>query len=733
MTPLSNSHFGGRTSFNSPEFGRSELAFQKIVHMHDFLGGEGNPRFSECHLTGAILRRFTSRMFPLRIATWPLLAGLFLLLPRFSLARVVRFEVTSRQDILNGRPFGLAGGFENIAGKVHFTIHPANSANRIITDVDLAPRNDRGEVEFASDFFLIKPKEINRGNGTLFYEVSNRGGKAMLSFFNNAAGSRNPETAEQFGDGFLLREGFSLLWVGWQFDPPRVDGLMRLYPPMARNSTGPIRGFVRSDFVVTAPELFHSLADRDHIPYPVAVPEATGTQLTVRDAVEAPRELIPRDQWQFARVDKDAVVPDAGHVYLRTGFQPGRIYEVVYVSENPPLAGLGPAAVRDVISCLKYEGAAPLGIPGKGISRAIGFGISQSGRFLRTFLYYGFNRDEQQRKAFDGVLAHVAGGGRGSFNHRFAQPSRDAHPFMNFFYPTDIFPFSDLEQTDPETGLTDGLLAHQGAEFLPKIFYSNSSYEYWGRAASLIHTTIDGKQDIAAPANVRIYFFAGSQHGPAGFPPTRSIGQQLNNPTDYRWSMRALLTAMNHWLSEGKEPPASRYPRIADGTLVAPELLGFPKVPTVNFTARLHKAYRVNYGPEFRTKGIVSIEPPKIGAAFPMMVPAVDQDGNEIAGIKMPELAVPLATYTGWNLFNAGAGPTNEISSMAGSYIPFPRTRGERSSRADPRRSIEERYGSRDAYVGQVTAAALRLIDEGYLLKQDMAEIVKRAADHWRE
>jgi hypothetical protein len=453
--------------------------------------------------------------------------------------------------------------------------------------------------------------------------------------------------------------------------------------------------------------------------------------LTVHDAVESPRELIPRAQWQFARLENGAVVPDPGHVYLQSGFQPGRIYEVVYVSENPPLVGLGPTAVRDAISCLKYDGAEPLGMSRGAISRAIGFGISQSGRFLRTFLYYGFNRDEQQRKAFDGMLVHVAGGGRGSFNHRFAQPSRDAHPFMNFLYPTDIFPFADLDQTDPETGLTDGLLSHQGAEFLPKIFYSNSSYEYWGRAASLIHTTVDGKKDAPVPANARIYFFAGAQHGPAGFPPTRSIGQQLNNPTDFRWSMRALLTAMNNWLTAGSEPPPNRYPRFSDGSLVSPERLDFPKIFGVNFTTRLHKAYRVDYGPEFRTKGIVTREPPKLGSSFPMMVPAVDQDGNEIAGIKMPELAVPLATYTGWNLFNAKAGPTNEISSMAGSYIPFPRMQAERAAAKDPRRSVEERYASREAYLGLIAAATLELIEQGYLLRQDMPEIVKRAARHW--
>jgi len=661
-----------------------------------------------------------------------LIAALLLLLviPN-CVGRAVRVEVTSQQLVANGKAFGLAGPFEKLIGKVHFAANPSNSANRMITDLSLAPRNERGEVEFASDFFLIRPKEISRGNGTLLYEVSNRGGKGMLSFFNLATSSTNPGEANHFGDGFLLREGYTLLWLGWQFDPPMREGLMRLYAPAASDQGKPIQGLVRSDFVVTNRTPFHSLADRNHIPYAVADTNAPGTQLTVRDTVEAPRQLIPRSEWQFARVEDGKTVPDKGHVFLKSGFDPGRIYEVVYASEAPPLVGLGPTAVRDMVSHFKYEADSALGIAEGSIRRAIGFGISQSGRFLRTFLYYGFNEDESHRKVFDGMLAHVAGGGRGSFNHRFAQPSRDAHPFMNFFHPTDIFPFTDLEQADPETGLSDGLMTHLKPEFQPRVFYSNSSYEYWGRAASLIHTTVDGTQDAPIPDNVRIYLFAGSQHGPAGFPPTRSIGQQLSNPLDFRWSMRALLKAMNRWLDEGITPPPSRYPRIDNGTFVPAEQLGFPKLPGVNFTSRLHRAYRADYGPGFRTKGVINFEPPKIGAPFPMRVPAIDEDGNERAGIKMPELSVPLATYTGWNLFNAASGPTNEISSMAGSFIPFPKDKVERAAKEDPRRSIEERYQNQAEYLGRITQATLELVREGYLLPDDMAEITSRATKHW--
>ena len=296
----------------------------------------------------------------------------------------------------------------------------------------------------------------------------------------------------------------------------------------------PIRGLVRSDFVVTDRTPTHSLADRSHVPYPVADPRAPENVLTVRDTADGKRQPIPRERWRFARMENGEPVPDSGTVWLEGGFEANRIYEVVYLSENPPLVGLGPTAVRDAVSHLKYSGAEPLGIPDDALDRGIAFGISQSGRFLRTFLYYGFNEDERGRIAFDGVMSHVAGGGRGSFNHRFAQPSRDAHPYMNFLHPTDIFPFTDRAQSDRETGREDGILTHAlKREFWPKIFYTNSAYEYWGRAASLIHTTIDGKRDIELFDNVRVFLFSGTQHGPGSFPPRVSIGQQRANPLDF--------------------------------------------------------------------------------------------------------------------------------------------------------------------------------------------------------
>ncbi len=660
-----------------------------------------------------------------------LLLSFALIAPTAS-AEVVRIEIGSRSDVADGKTYGLAGAFERIAGTIYFAVDPDNPVNRIVTDIAFAPRNADGKVEFRSDFYLIKPKDISRGNGTVLYEVSNRGGKGMLGYYNNARGSRNPENEAEMGDGFLLEHGFAMLWLGWQFDVPLRDGLVRVYPPIATDNGDPITGLVRSEVVVNEVAYDRSLADRSHQPYEVTDPGHSANVMTVRDEVGGERRVVPRDQWRFGRrTDAGEVVADPTRVYLEGGFQPGKLYDVVYVAQDPPLVGLGPAAVRDAISHLKYEGAPELSIPADAVDRAIAWGVSQSGRFLRTFLYHGFNADEAERRAFDGVMAHVAGGGRGSFNHRFAQPSRDGHPFLNKLYPTDIFPFTDAEQSDPEMDMRDGLLSGIQPAHMPKVFHTNSSYEYWGRAASLIHTTLDGTGDAPLMENVRVYTFAGGQHGPGAFPPRQTSGQQLSNPNDYSWFLRSLVLAMNAWVTDGSTPPESVYPRVADGDLVPPAQLRFPELPEVSQPATPHLAYRAVYGPEFRTRGIVSVEPPEVISAFPILVPQVDTDGNETGGLMMPEVAVPLATYTGWNNFRPEAGPTDVLASMQGSYIPFSRTRATREQRGDPRESVAERYASRAEYLGLVSDAALALVEDGYLLAGDLSPILSQAGRHW--
>ena len=649
------------------------------------------------------------------------LAGLFAMSAN---AEVVRIEVKSRADLLAGKSFGAAGAYEKLSGKIYFAVDPRNSANQIVADIDKAPKNASGKVEFSSDFYMLKPKELSRGNGTVLYEVSNRGNKGMLGFFNLGAGSLDPQTAAEVGDGFLMEQGFTLLWVGWQFDVGDRDGLLRVYIPNARESDSrPIQGLVRSDFSSTQKTSEMPLPDTT---YAVHDPKDPSNVLTVRDAPEGMRRTIPRDQWEFTAT--------ATGIRLTSGFEPGKIYEVVYTSQDPPVAGLGPAAIRDTISKLKYGSAPELAVNQGAVKRAIAFGISQSGRFLRTYLYYGFNEDESHRKVFDGVMSHVAGSGRGSFNNRFALPGRTAGPFSSFFYPVDIFPFTDIEQADPVTGRRDGLLTHNmKSQFMPRVMYTNSSHEYWGRAASLFTTTIDGKEDAPMMSNVRAYLYTGGSHGVAAFPPTRGAGQMLNNPLDYRWAARKLLVSLNQWVADGVEPPPSAYPRIGNSTLVSADKLKFPKIPNliVPGPANVHEAYRIDYGPEFGAKGVISQQPPKIQAAFPMLIPQADSDGNDLAGIRMPEIAVPLATYLGWNFFNERSGPANELASLTGSMIPFARTRAERERSQDPRPSIEERYKTREQFLAMTTRSALDLAAKGYLIKEDVPRIVQQAGTRW--
>lgn len=646
---------------------------------------------------------------------------LILLLASAAGAEAVRFDVEVHEDVLGGRSWGLAGPYERLTGRIHFEVDPRNSANRIIRDIGYAPLNAEGRVEFSADFYLLKPKDIEAGNGTVILDVMNRGRKRILRYFNATAATNDPRTDADFGDGFLMRHGFTLLYVGWQFDVPEQPDLMRAYVPVATHDGEPIEGLVRSDFVVRQPAFDHSLGDRGHIPYAVVNPDNPRNTLTVRDAPAGERTVIPRDEWQFGRLEDGRMVADPTRVYLSSGFEPGRIYEAVFVSQDPLIAGLGLAAMRDAVSQLKYGGADALGIPAGSIERAIAFGDSQAGRYLRTYVHDGFNADERQRKVFDGLIPHTGSNARGSFNHRFAQPSRAVD--ASYFYPGDQFPFSDVMQTDPVTGVEDSLLARVSPETTPKIFYTNTSTEYWRLPTALIHTTVNGMTDVPPADTSRIFFFAGTQHVPAAFPANRTDGLRVGNHNDYTWFLRSLLLKLDAWVRDGTLPPESRYPQVADGTLVELEDLEFPEIPRVRRPVDVSRAFRLDYGPEFESLGIIAIEPPEGDTPFPFLVPQVDETGNEIAGLKSPELAVPLATHAGWN-------PYSPIASQ-GSYIPLSRTRNDREAAGDSRLSVEERYTSREQYLGLVAGEALGLIEYGYLLDGDLRAILQNAGLHW--
>jgi hypothetical protein len=636
-------------------------------------------------------------------------------------AKLIRIDVKETSPVLDGKAFGASGAYERVVGQAYFAIDPNNAANTGIVDMALAPRDKDGWVEFSANIYMLRPVDPHKGNGTVFYEVSNRGNKSILGDFDHTKNSLDPRTADDFGDGYLLSQGYTVLWVGWQSDVEPAPNRMRLEAPVIQGVTG----LIRAEFSVNAKTNTQGLATPGHVPYPAANPDDPNMKLMVRDQVEGPRTEVPRSSWH---------IENGANVVLTTGFEPGRLYELVYTAQNPRLSGVSFAGVRDVISWLKYGGDVQgIAAPAVHLQRAYGFGASQSGRFLRTLLYDGFNRDEQDRMTFDGLMVHIAGGGRGSFNERFATQWMPANPVSGTLNTVDIFPFTDLEETDPSNGMQDGILTHAlPKKFWPKIFYSHAETEYYNRAAALIHITMDGSKDAVIPPNSRIYFFSGGQHGPSPFPPPAPRGtRNVTNFNPYPWLLRSLLANLDGWVKEGKAPPASVYPRIAKRELVPESQVNFPKIPGVVFPSTLHLSYPSDFGPDYRTKGVLTQLPPAIGKPNPMPVPQVDADGNDIAGIKTPEIQVPLATYTGWNLRTAEIGGSTMLYDIAGSFIPFPLTKADRLKTGDPRLSIEERYASKQDYLTKYERAANSLVQERFMLPQDVPNFLKQGAAEW--
>ena len=647
-------------------------------------------------------------------------------------AKVVRVEVASRSDVLSGQIFGSAGAYERIVGRIYFSVPVANPHNRHIVDLDKAVNLKDGEVEFSSDFIAVRPKDGGKGNGSLLLEVPNRGHSRIISVVDGG----NWDLANDAGDGWLLRNGYTIVSLGWQWDAAGQDAL-RFYAPIAKENGNTITGLLRGDLmpskVMDEIPLGHLITgDIGGTEYPVAVPGDPRNVLTVRASRNAPRTVIRRSEWQFARTVDGKLTASDRHIHLNGGFQPGKIYEYVYVVADPVIAGLGFAAVRDFASYAKHgsDAIAPA-------ARVYGEGISQNGRFLRDFLYQGFNPDEEGRITLDGVLAHVAGAGRGSFNYRFAQPSRDAQPTSSVFFPTDVFPFTDLPETDPVTKEKGALLERAAADkVLPKIFFSNTSYEYWGRAAALIHTTADGKQDAPISPEVRIYHFTGLQHFSGPLPPIKGkgdlFGQQPQSPLPVKYFWRAMISNMDAWVRTNTAPPDSSYPKIADGTLVPLRDYGFPSIPGINKPREANDAWRLDFGPKWRD-GILTLQPPKVGASFPVLVPQVDADGNERDGVRLPEITVPLATYASWNLRDPSIGGPDQRVAFEASYIPFPKTAADRQKLRDPRKSIAERYAGREDYLNRYGRALDELMKQHWILDEDRAALLHRAEQEWDE
>ncbi len=633
-------------------------------------------------------------------------------------------------EIIRRSPF--AYEYERLDGKLHFAVDPTHPANTRITDLDKAPRDAEGKVRFWADFVLLQPADPARGTRRLLSYVVNRGLRVGVPF--NRAAPRLPTLPPTDnidpGDGFLMRRGWTVAFCGWQWDVDRQPGLMGLEAPRALGPDGqPLRGKVVVAFQPNERQTHHHLSHwplypppgrqaYDHKAYPAADVDDPEAQLFVADSRGGARRLVPREQWRFARDEAGQAVADDSFVWLDGGFQSGTWYEVVYTTRICPVVGAGFLAIRDSTAWLRYASGADNPAAGR-LDFTYGHGRSQCGRFLRQFVYDGLNLDEAGRQVFDGLMPDVAGARRGEFNNRYGQPSETSPRG-----PGGLFPFTADDETDPLTGQTDGLLRrqrHLGG--VPKIFTTNTASEYWRVDCSLIHTDIAGTRDVEPPPEERIYVIAGHQHGAgvATLSDRTPIGAHGANPfnmVDGATALRAFLINLDEWVANGIEPPPSAFPRLADGTAVSREaaLDQFAAIP-----------------------GLALLDPQSLprlrrqpdGEPYPSYVSAIDTDGNELAGIRVPDISVPVATHTGWDPRHPDTGGAGQFLDMMGTSLPFAPTSAERAARGDPRPSIAERYRDRADYMARARAAAEHLAAERYILVEDIDLAVDLAASRY--
>lgn len=624
-------------------------------------------------------------------------------------AEVVRVEIRRRDD---------AGTHERLIGRVHFAIDPTLPANRGIADLDRVPTSHDGLVEFSADVLFFRPKAAGRVRGTAFLEVVNRGRDQSLAIMSGAEQRDLSPESWNLGDRFLLEQGFAVAFLGWQFDIQPSQGLTFQAP------VAPVEGVVRES---------HIEVDRGNqsaefaLAYCASAHGRKNATLTFRTRIDEVPRPLPRDAWQFAA--------DGCSVHLGTGVAgvPGvsrGLYEVIYQARGSPVAGLGLAAIRDFASYLRHgKAGATLREQPAALQRIIGYGYSQSGRFLREFVRDGFNADERGRAVFDGLMIASAGAGGGSFNHRFAMPGQAGNSVLSVLRPVDVPPFTD-----------DGLLARaRAARVTPKIFYTFSSTEYWARAGSLTHTSDDGRvmDDAPLATTSRLYFLAGTPHSSGVLPLIRDqTFRHFRNFAQQRWAARALLLDLEAWTRNESEPPASQYPSISKGELVALEDVRFPAAPSFAFISYMPQVWRMDYGPRYAATKVITKEPPQLGARYRVLVPQVNADGNDVSGIRLPEVAVPLGTYTGWNvtvpqLSDPGLSNLGYLSGLIGGFEPFALTKEQRQESGDARLSIGERYAGRQDYLDRVRQAVEDLVRQRFMRGQDVPAVLLEADRIW--
>lgn len=659
-------------------------------------------------------------------------------------ARVLSIEIERRVPILGGAPLGagldatfaVANGeerpaprgraYELVEGRVRFGFDPAHPANARVTDLALAPRNAEGLVEATADFVVLQAIDPAQRSGTALVDVPNRGRRLALAGFNRversftAPATLDPDAPADWGDGFLMAQGLSLFWVGWQADAPSFPGSMGLRVPRATQPDGqPVRGLARSDWVVDTDATALPLAALGHAPHRAADPSSSKNVLTRRRGREATRESVPRSAWRFDEAGDAIVATEAP-------FAAGWIYELVYVAEAPPLVGLGFAAFRDFAAWAESDPESPFAV-----ERTIAHGLSQSGRFLRHFLHDGFNQDESGRRVFDGMMIQIAGAGRGGFNHRFSHPGRVGNPYANFFYPGDDPPFTSRPSAydDRVAGLFDRAVA---SDTLPRVFQINTGYEYWGRGAALVHMRADGMADVPPHPNERLYHFASAPHYSLPFPPSPEAevapGLVVGSSVDTTPHQRALLVRLLAWVERDVAPPPSTIPTIAGGTLVSPASLRYP-ISALTPPRTPHVAYRMDYGPGW-SDGRVDHQPPRRGAAYAIRVPGLDALGSEASGVRPLELRVPIGTYTPWALRHGQPGGADEMTGYVGSFWPLAPTAKARAA-GDARPALDERYASRDAYESEVFDAIDALVEAGFMLPTDRRAAFEAAMARW--
>ena len=646
----------------------------------------------------------------------------------------VRLSIERQVSFAEGAPFGDTGPYERLTGSALFELDPNDPANANVVDLALAPRNANGAVEFRADLDILKPVDLARGNGCLLYDVNNRGNKTALRAFNDSPPDNDPLTMVAAGNGFLMRQGFTIIWSGWQGDLVAGDGLLTTDLPEALEDGKPVRGKVRQEFIAEQEGvLWMPLSGAPSIrSYPALDLDTSHATMTLREHERDPRVPLSPDAWAFAEAEMIGgalqVRPSPTACHVQGGFKPGWIYELVYDTAGSRVMGLGIVGIRDLMSALLHDAVDAAGSPNPvaGLERAYMYGQSLSARVIRQFVYDGYNVDPEGRQVFAAVYPHVSGAGRLFTNARFAQVGRYPRQHEEHQWPSERYPFAYSVAPDAFSDSLDCVMKRPESD--PLVVHTHTNTEYWNRHASLGHTNPRTGDDIEFPDTVRVYFLASAQHMGAN-PPPEDVSQQRPNVMNNGPLMRAVLTMMHRWVTEGTPPPPSIVPRRADGTLVSPEeaLAVFPEVPGFPTPASPSRLPLYDYGPGF-DRGLVTEHPPQPvpGKEYTVQMPQVDEDGNDLGGLRSPEVMVPVGTHTGWNLRRAGFAE-GDLASLAGSFVPFARTRAERETNGDPRRSIEERYASHEDYVREMAEAVRQLQAAGFLLEEDAERYVEAA------